>query len=192
MIQPNYTEKALIPYSELSLRRRLCAYFNRVYYLTQPKLFLFTGLFFAVSVFARCVCVYNPLIVDSVRQGFLPTGDGLTVFSLWKVFAPIAMMQFVSYLSGFTAFDFPVSLLSAIVYFYRFSFLCFAFLHDSDRLSFAVSFTVISACGIIYHTVITCFEEKSPFLRCVLYTFLCFLFFAIAAFWAVCFLVKIV
>lgn len=171
MLQPNFTEKALVPYVPQKTHRGVFDYFNTVFASANGAVFLFLCLFFVVSVFARCISSCCPDVVQSLLSDIAANGSFLS--QSWKLFAPVAVAMALSFLAGFTSLSTPVSLVSALVYFYRFSFVCFALLYDGDRLRFVFQLSAVSLCGVFYHAFITYFEGRNTFLQRVMYTFLC-------------------
>lgn len=180
MLQPNFTEKALVPYVSKKAHRGVFDYFNTTFASVNGAVFLFLCLFFVVSVFARCVCSCCPDVVESLRSDV--TSDSSFLSQSWKLFAPVAVAMALSFLAGFTSLSTPVALVSALVYFYRFSFVCFALIYDGDRLRFVFQLSAVSLSGVFYHAFITYFEGRNTLLQRVMYTFLCCAFAALSVF----------
>lgn len=172
MLQPNFTEKALVPYVPKKMRHGFFDFLNTSFASANGAVYLFLCLFFVASVFARCVCSCCPDVVKSL-QSEVGVANGCFLSRGWKLFAPVAVAMALSYLAGFTSLSAPVALVSSLVFFYRFSFACFALLYDRDRLFFVFGLSAVSLSGVFYHAVITHFEGRNTLLQRVIYTFLC-------------------
>lgn len=172
MLQPNYSEKALVPYVPRKTRSGVFNYLNSAFASANGAVLLFLCLFFVASVFARCICLCCPDVVINFRAD-ASTADGCFLSLSWRLFATVAVAMALSYLAGFTSLSTPVALVSALVYFYRFSFVCFALLYDCDRLRFVFMLSAVSLSGVSYHAVITHLEGRNTLPQRVIYTFLC-------------------
>lgn len=183
MLQPNYTEKSLVPYAPKKSRHNVFEFLNSAFASAKGTVFLFLCLFFVVSAFARCVCLYCPETAIDL-QADIDAVHGFSLSESWKLFAPVAVMMLLSFTAGFSSLSAPAAFVSAAVYFYRFSFVCFALLYDCDRLHFVFEMSAVSLSGIFYHAVITYFEARNTLPQRVIYTFLCCVFAALTVLFA--------
>lgn len=150
MILPNYNDKALVPYRP-SKMAVVSSYFNLLFDSRKYVYIVFLCLFFASSAFSRCIFVYNSEISELLYDDLSYSN------AINKFFLVNCALAFVAYLSSFTTFVLPISLIAASHTFYLSSFVCFTVINGAsfglfNGLCILLVFALYSVLSVVFYT----------------------------------------
>ncbi len=183
MIQTDFTEKALVPYEPAVISEPLAegSLFDRLFDARKGNYFVFLGLFFLSSAFARCVSAFNPGVAALLYADAGAATAGGASALLLRFLLQHAALILTAFLSGFTPFALPVALFSAVHNFFGISFFYFAVTADINfdlyvGLSVLLSLSLIAATGILFYTEVLFLQHGKGVFHYLIYAFLFLLY----------------
>lgn len=183
MIHTDFTEKALVPYEPPAISKAAVggSFFDRLFDARKGNYFVFLGLFFLSSAFARCVSAFNPGVAASLHADAKAAAVSGVSPLLLRFLLQHAALILTTFLSGFTPFALPVALFSAVHNFFGISFFYFAVTADIIfdlyvGLSVLLSLSLIAASGILFYTEVLFLSRGKGIFHCLIYTLLFLLY----------------